>query len=67
MLLSLKKLMAARNGGWKMLRDAGPVVFMNGTYYLARNEDRLASLRRPNLFSAATAAGLAASWDDRRR
>jgi hypothetical protein len=39
-----------------MLRDAGPVVFMNGAYYLACSEDGLASLCRPNLFSAATAA-----------
>ncbi len=40
---------------------------MNGAYYLARSEDGLASLCKPNLFPAATAANLAASWDDRRR
>jgi hypothetical protein len=36
--------MAADRGvGWKVLRDAGPVVFMNGFYYLTRREDVLAS------------------------
>jgi cytochrome P450 len=45
--------MAADRGvGWKTLRDAGPVVFMNGAYYLTRREDVLAALRQPNLFSA---------------
>jgi cytochrome P450 len=41
-----------RGVGWKTLRDAGPVVFMNGHYYLTRREDVLAALRNPNLFSA---------------
>ncbi|MGA8328856.1 MAG: cytochrome P450, partial [Mycobacterium sp.] len=41
-----------RGAGWKMLRDAGPVVFMNGAYYLTRREDVLAALCSPNLFSA---------------
>jgi cytochrome P450 len=45
--------MAADRGvGWKTLRDAGPVVFMNGAYYLTRREDVLAALCQPNLFSA---------------
>ncbi|MCV7438875.1 cytochrome P450 [Mycobacterium seoulense] len=45
--------MAADRGvGWKALRDAGPVVFMNGAYYLTRREDVLAALSEPNLFSA---------------
>src|ERR1700752_4608717 len=45
--------MAADRGvGWKVLRDAGPVVFMNGYYYLTRREDVLAPLRSPNVFSA---------------
>jgi cytochrome P450 len=45
--------MAADRGvGWKALRDAGPVVFMNGYYYLTRREDVLAALRSPNVFSA---------------
>jgi cytochrome P450 len=45
--------MAADRGvGWKTLRDAGPVVFMNGAYYLTRREDVLAALGQPNLFSA---------------
>jgi cytochrome P450 len=45
--------MAADRGvGWKALRDAGPVVFMNGAYYLTRREDVLAALCEPNLFSA---------------
>jgi cytochrome P450 len=41
-----------RGVGWKVLRDAGPVVFMNGYYYLTRREDVLAALRSPNVFSA---------------
>jgi cytochrome P450 len=41
-----------RGVGWKALRDAGPVVFMNGAYYLTRREDVLAALNSPNLFSA---------------
>jgi cytochrome P450 len=41
-----------RGAGWKVLRDAGPVVFMNGFYYLTRREDVLAALRSPNVFSA---------------
>lgn len=45
--------MAADRGlGWKTLRDSGPVVFMNGAYYLTRREDVLAALCQPNLFSA---------------
>lgn len=45
--------MAADRGvGWKALRDAGPVVFMNGAYYLTRREDVLFALSEPNLFSA---------------
>ncbi len=45
-------MVADRGAGWKMLRDAGPVVFMNGAYYLTRREDVLAALCSPNLFSA---------------
>jgi cytochrome P450 len=45
--------MAADRGvGWQMLRDTGPVVFMNGAYYLTRREDVLAALCNPKLFSA---------------
>jgi cytochrome P450 len=45
--------MAADRGvGWKTLRDAGPVVFMNGHYYLTRREDVLAALRDPKMFSS---------------
>ncbi|MCV7377360.1 cytochrome [Mycobacterium alsense] len=45
--------MAADRGvGWKTLRDAGPVVFMNGHYYLTRREDVLAALRNPQVFSS---------------
>jgi cytochrome P450 len=43
---------ADRGAGWKMLREAGPVVFMNGHYYLTRRADVLEALRNPNLFSA---------------
>lgn len=45
-------LAADRGLGWKALRDAGPVVFMNGAYYLTRRADVLAALCSPNLFSA---------------
>jgi cytochrome P450 len=41
-----------RGVGWKALRDAGPVVFMNGSYYLTRREDVLAALRNPKVFSS---------------
>ncbi|OBF21116.1 cytochrome [Mycobacterium kubicae] len=41
-----------RGVGWKTLRDAGPVVFMNGYYYLTRREDVLAALRNPKIFSS---------------
>jgi hypothetical protein len=41
-----------RGIGWKTFRDAGPVVFMNGAYYLTRREDVLGALGQPNLFSA---------------
>ncbi|MGH3554451.1 MAG: cytochrome P450, partial [Mycobacterium sp.] len=45
--------MAADRGvGWKTLRDAGPVVFMNGFYYLTRREDVLTALRNPKVFSS---------------
>jgi cytochrome P450 len=43
---------ADRGVGWKVLRDAGPVVFMNGYYYLTRREDVLAALRNPTVFSS---------------
>ncbi|MHA7649055.1 cytochrome P450 [Mycobacterium sp. ML4] len=43
---------ADRGVGWKTLRDAGPVVFMNGAYYLTRREDVLAALSDAELFSA---------------
>ena len=45
-------LAADRAVGWKKLRDAGPVVFMNGYYYLTRREDVLAALRNPKAFSS---------------
>jgi cytochrome P450 len=43
---------ADRGVGWQVLRSAGPVVFMNGAYYLTRREDVLRALSEPNLFSA---------------
>jgi hypothetical protein len=43
---------ADRGAGWKVLRDAGPVVFMNGYYYLTRREDVLTALRNPKVFSS---------------
>lgn len=41
-----------RGVGWKALRDAGPVVFMNGHYYITRREDVLSALRNPQVFSS---------------
>lgn len=49
---SMLPMAADRGVGWKALRDAGPVVFMNGAYYLTRREDVLTALSEPNLFSA---------------
>jgi cytochrome P450 len=43
---------ADRGVGWKVLRDAGPIVFMNGHYYITRREDVLAALRNPGVFSS---------------
>jgi cytochrome P450 len=43
---------ADRGLGWKTLRDAGPVVFMNGHYYITRREDVLAALRNTKVFSS---------------
>jgi cytochrome P450 len=45
--------MAADRGvGWQTLRDAGPVVYMDGWYYLTRRDDVLTALRDPELFSS---------------
>jgi cytochrome P450 len=41
-----------RGAGWQALRDAGPVVMMNGAYYLTRRDDVLQALRDPALFSS---------------
>jgi len=41
-----------RGAGWQALRDAGPVVVMNGIYYLTRRDDVLKALRDPALFSS---------------
>jgi cytochrome P450 len=43
---------ADRGVGWQVLRDAGPVVYMNGYYYITRREDVLAALRNPKVFSS---------------
>lgn len=45
-------LAADRGLGWRTLRDAGPVVYMNGYYYLTRREDVLAALRNPTVYSS---------------
>lgn len=45
--------MAADRGvGWKVLRDAGRVVSVDGIFYLTHREDVLAALRDPELFSS---------------
>lgn len=41
-----------RGVGWAAMRDVGPVVLMNGYYYLTRRDDVLAALRDPELFSS---------------
>lgn len=43
---------ADRQVGWNALRDAGPVVFVDGWFYLTRRDDVLAALRNPELFSS---------------
>jgi cytochrome P450 len=45
--------MAADRGvGWKTIRDAGRVVFIDGWFYLSHREDVLDALRNPELFSS---------------
>src|ERR1700716_4150179 len=45
--------MAADRGvGWKVLRDAGRVVSVDGIFYLTHRDDVLAALRDPELFSS---------------
>lgn len=41
-----------RGVGWKVVRDAGPVVSMDGWYYLTRRDDVLTALRDPGRFSS---------------
>jgi cytochrome P450 len=38
--------------GWQVLRDTGPVVAMDGAYYLTRRDDVLRALRDPIVFSS---------------
>lgn len=42
-----------RSVGWKVMRDAGPVVVMDDWYYLTQREDVLFALRNPDVFSSA--------------
>jgi cytochrome P450 len=45
--------MAADRGvGWKVLRDAGRVVSVDGIFYLTHRDDVLSALRDPALFSS---------------
>jgi cytochrome P450 len=45
--------MAADRGvGWAATRDAGPVVYMDGWFYLTRRDDVLDALRKPHVFSS---------------
>jgi cytochrome P450 len=45
--------MAADRGvGWKTLRDAGRVVFLDGWFHLTHRDDVLAALRNPEVFSS---------------
>ena len=41
-----------RGVGWKVLRDAGPVVLVDGIFYLTHRDDVLAALRDAELFSS---------------
>jgi cytochrome P450 len=41
-----------RGIGWKVLRDTGPVVSMDGWYYFTRRDDVLTALRDPGRFSS---------------
>ncbi|MGX9787827.1 cytochrome P450 [Mycobacterium sp. MMS18-G62] len=41
-----------RGAGWAALRDVGPVVLLNGWYYVTRREDVLHALRTPEVFSS---------------
>jgi cytochrome P450 len=41
-----------RGVGWKVLRDAGRVVSVDGIFYLTHRDDVLAALRDPELFSS---------------
>lgn len=43
---------ADRSVGWKVLRDAGRVVLVDGIVYLSHREDVLAALRNAELFSS---------------
>ncbi|MBJ7336363.1 MAG: cytochrome P450 [Mycolicibacterium sp.] len=43
---------ADRSVGWKTIRDAGRVVFIDGWYYISHREDVLTALRNPELFSS---------------
>lgn len=43
---------ADRGAGWKVLRDAGRVVLVDGIHYLTHRDDVLAALRDPELYSS---------------
>jgi cytochrome P450 len=43
---------ADRSVGWKTLRDAGRVVFVDDWFYVTHRDDVLAALRNPELFSS---------------
>lgn len=43
---------ADRAVGWNTVREAGPVVYIDGWYYLTQREDVLAALRTPETFSS---------------
>ncbi|MGV0792729.1 cytochrome P450 [Mycolicibacterium sp. XJ1819] len=53
--ITLRELpvVANRTLGWRMLREAGPVVYAEDDfYYLTRRDDVLAALRNPQVFSS---------------
>ena len=44
--------------GWRVLREAGPIVVMHGAFYLTRRHDVLAALQDPMVFSSNKAFGI---------
>lgn len=61
--LSEVPMVASRADGWKVIRDAGRVVYAEegSYYYITRRDDVLAALRDPELFSSEKATAMLGS------